>query len=152
MGGTNMKKTISAIILVLLLGLSVFAFAACEKESTTYTGEYSYEAYGTLYGVKVDVTVSDDKITAVKLYTDEESGMVRTSPSWQHFEATESAYPYYLKKFVGLTVSGVKALDITQSLSGAPIEISDKNFVISGATQTSGRIVLAVQDALSKIK
>lgn len=144
-----MKKTILILLSIVLLSLSAFILVACDKEET-YTGEYSYVAYGSTYGVKVDVTVKADKITAVKLYSDEESGMILTTLSWAFYEQTEAAYADYVKQFVGKSVSEVKAIDVTKSEGGAPSAISG-NIIITGATQSSGRIILAIQDALSKI-
>ena len=121
-------KKILVLMLALVLALSVCAFAACGEKEVTYTGAVSYVSWGNTYGAKVDVTVKGEEITAVKLYTDEETGWHRTTASWTAtdgqlgFEAAEAAYPEYLNKFVGKTVAEVLAVDIDQNNVNNAIE------------------------------
>ena len=151
-------KKILVLMLALVMVLSVAAFAACDK-AVTYTGEVSYENYGTTYGVKVDVTVKGDKITAVKLYTDAETGWVRTSAGWHDgeggygkaetdlgFEAAEAAYPEYLNTFVGKTVAEVLAVEATATAESATVTTEGWN--LAGATQSAARIIVAIQNAV----
>ena len=147
-------KKILVLMLALVLALSVCAFAACGEKEVTYTGAVSYVSWGNTYGAKVDVTVKGEEITAVKLYTDEETGWHRTTASWTAaegqlgFEAAEAAYPEYLNKFVGKTVAEVLAVEATATAEGQTVTTEGWN--LAGATQSAARIIVAVQNALSK--
>ena len=151
-----MKKKLIALVLMLALALTVGLTAcASPEEEYTYTGEYTYpnayNAAGDWYGAKVDVTVKEGKITKVKLYTtDEAAGLVRTSPSWANFQQTEDAYAAFLEKFVGKTVGEIRAVTVTVKANGEPNKVSGTDFTMTGATQSAGRIILAIQNALTK--
>ena len=126
----------------------------------TVTGECSYpNAWNpsASYGVKVDVTVKDGVITGVKLYTDEETGWTRTSGSWRPeqnpgdlgFEAAEAAYEGWIKaNIVGQTVAAAKAWVASATQEGQTVTSGPK---LAGATQSSARIIVAVQNALAKL-
>ena len=156
-----MKKLI-VIALAVVMALSIVAFAACDSEQTV-NGEYSYaNPFGDgTYGVEVKVTVKGGVITAVELVDHE--GWVRTSAdygTWTSHDATEAAYPAFLKCFEGLTVKEVKEIKVTCAENGVPNDLEHEGIkgapdaleLISGATQSCGRIILAVQNALSKLK
>ncbi len=142
-------KKILLVILALVLAISVVAFAAC-AEPQTVTGECSYTSWGTNYGVKVDVTVKSGVITAVKLYTDEESGFVRTTEGWTGFDAAEAAYANWINDtFVGRSVEEISALSVT--VTDKTQTVGEGVAHISGATVSSARIIAAVQNALGKL-
>lgn len=159
-----MKKTskIFAVLLCVALVVGAIAvFAACDPGQTV-TGDCHYDmTYGentTRYGVKVDVTVKNGKITAVKLWSDEDSGYVRTTKTWQAkedplqlgFDAAEDAYDQWLKDtFVGKTVEEVNAFQAKADASGQ--SVTTDGVKLAGATQSSARIIVAVKDALSKL-
>ena len=138
-------KKILVLMLALVMVFAVCSLTACGEK--TYTGEVTYTAWGTPYGAKVDVTVKGDKVTAVKLYTDEESGYVRTSPSWEGFATTEAAYEEFVNKFVGMTVADVLAIEATATAEGQTV--TTEGWSITGATQSAARIIVAVQNALA---
>ena len=148
-------KKILVIALAVVMMVSVFALAACAQPQTV-TGECSYENYGNMYGCKVDVTVKGNIITAVKLYTDAETGWHRTTSSWKPaegqlgFEAAEAAYEKYLNDtFVGKTVEEVNA--IVATATQAEQSVTTEGWALAGATQSSARIIVAIQNALSKL-
>lgn len=153
-----MKKLI-VIALAVVMALSVVAFAACTTEQTVtgechYANKYSAEAPD--YGCKVDVTVKNGVITAVKLYTDEETGWVRTTGSWQAAEgqlghdAAEAAYEEWINKvFVGQSVETVNAYVASATQEAQTVGTESAN--LAGATQSAARIICAVKDALSKL-
>lgn len=145
-------KKILVIALAVVMVLGVVAFAACDKPQTV-TGECSYEnawVEGQYYGAKVDVTVKGGVITEVKLYSDEETGWTRTTSSWEGFATTEAAYEGWLNQnFVGKTVAEVNAYVASATAEGQTV--GEGTPVISGATQSSARIIVAVKDALSKL-
>lgn len=132
--------------------------AACGKEQTV-TGSVDYTAWTTHYGTKVDVTVKNGVIKAVKLYTDEDTGWVRTSTGWKEgehdgdlgFTKAEAAYKNWIsEKLVGQKVDTVKGWTVT--VNETTQTVGDGVPHITGATQSSARIIAAVQNALSKIK
>lgn len=146
-------KKILVIALAVIMVVSAFALTACAQPQTV-TGECSYAQYGTNYGCKVDVTVQGNIITAVKLYTDEETGWVRTSApygnwSQEQFDAVEGAYEAFLNKFVGKTVAEVNAIVATATAEGQ--SVTTEGWTITGGTISSARIIVAVQNALSKL-
>lgn len=142
----------------------------------TVTGEYSYAnpyaPEAAKYGVKVSVTVDDGKITKVEIV---DSEYVQTSDGWKdsthgkNYIAQENAL---LQKYVGLDVDDVLAMEIATETNGVPVsnsgsgegedtvnpDFDDETFVVDGtdllidhATQSCGRLVLAVQNALEKL-
>ena len=147
-------KKILVLALAIVMAFSVVALVACDKGETV-TGEVHYNSHNTEYGCKVDVTVKGGVITAVKLYTDAESGYKRTSSDnadygWTRFQATEDAYASYIKEnFEGKTVEAVKAYVATATAEGQ--SVGEGTPKIAGSTQSAARVIVAVQDALSKL-
>ena len=168
-----MKKLI-VIALAVVMTFAVVAFAACGGTETV-EGECSYGVkYGetpSMYGCKVKVTVKGGVITKVELV--DFADWTRTTSTWTESEdkkagddgyqlgytKTEAAYADYLKKFQGKTVEEVKAIKITmisgnENLPAASYTVTVENkadWSITGATQSSARIIAAVQNALSKL-
>ena len=120
-----------------------------------YEGEYKYEnawVSGSYYGVKVTVTVEDNIIKSVVCAADTDT-MHNVTPSWANHDATVAALPAYLKTFEGKTVDEVKAIKVAKEENGEPTTLAKDattqgDYVLTGSTQTSGRIILAIQDAL----
>ena len=150
-----MKKLI-VIALAVVMTFAVVAFAACDNGETV-TGECSYENKwnaGHYYGVKVDVTVKGGVITAVKLYSEEDTGWVRTSAdngtSWTSHDAVEAAYDKWIEDtFVGKSVDTVKGWTVTVTQDAQTVGEGVPH--ITGGTQSSARIIVAVKNALSKL-
>ena len=159
-----MKKLI-VIALAVVMALSlVLVLAACGEEQTV-TGTCSYQnASGTTYGVEVKVTVKGDRITKVELVDHE--GWVRTSSDqvWAlpenggygfnegdlGYEAAEAAYAGWLEEtVVGQKVDTVKGWKATATADGQTI--TTEGIKLAGATQSAARIIVAIQDALSKL-
>ena len=157
-----MKKLI-VIALAVVMALSVVAFAACGGE--TVEGEYSYtNAYNAAqkYGCKVKVTVKSGVITAIEVEADT-ADYFNLSAGWTDKAKWENGGQAMIDSFVGLKVEDVKAIKVTcdaetnseahtvkgqpKTITGAPSALK----VVAGATQSSGRVILAVQDALSKL-
>ena len=155
-----MKKTskILAVVLVVALAIATLAiFAAC-GESGEVTGECHYTNYGHEYGVKVTVTVKNDKITEVKLYSDEESGYVRTSSTWKEnqnpgdlgYTKAEAAYESWIdENIVGQKINTILGWVATAAADDQSVGAGEK---LTGATQSSARIIVAVQNALCNLK
>ncbi|HBN13072.1 MAG TPA: hypothetical protein DD415_05610 [Clostridiales bacterium] len=163
-------KTLAVCAVAGTLCAGVAAMAGCAEKTETFTGEYKYDnawTPGDTYGVKVKVEVKGDKITKVT-YQEDTDHYVNVSPSWQagvpegSLGATatkEKAQKYLDDTFVGKTVKEVKDLKVAVDATGAPIAVTKDNnkqtldsaYILSGATQTSGRFVLAIQNALNDI-
>lgn len=157
-----MKKVL-VIALAVVMTLAVVAFAACATEQTV-TGKCHYTTQWGAYGCMVDVTVKGDVITAVKLYTDKEAAAAdstwgdahRTTPSWKPskgqlgYAETEAAYATWIEDtFVGKTVAEVNAYEASATADGQSVKTEGIN--LAGATQSAARVIVAVQDALSKL-
>lgn len=163
-------KTLAVCAVAGTLCAGVAAMAGCNEKTETFTGEYKYDnswTPGETYGVKVKVEVKGDKITNVTFEKDTDH-YVNVSPSWEKdkpegslgAKKTNEEIPNYLKNtFVGKTVKEVKELKVALDDKGAPVVVTKDNnkqtldsaYILSGATQTSGRFVLAVQNALNDI-
>ena len=165
-----MKKLI-VIALVVVMALSVVAFAACAG-SETVEGEYGYAAWDYQnsalstthkYGCKVSVTVKGGVITEVKVTADTDTYYNLTS-SWTDKAKWENGEKAMVDSFVGLTVEEVNAIKVATNptlvtepyvtpagqptgITGAPESLK----LVAGATQSSGRLILAVQNDLSKL-
>lgn len=158
-----MKKVL-VIALAVVMALAVVALVACEQPQTV-TGKCHYSSQWGDYGAMVDVTVKGDVITAVKLYTDKEAAAAdstwgdahRTTPSWTKpaegelgFAATEAAYATWIEDtFVGKTVAEVNAYKASATADGQSVTTEGIN--LEGATQSAARVIVAVQNALSKL-
>lgn len=157
-----MKKVL-VIALAVVMTLAVVAFAACATEQKV-TGKCHYTTQWGAYGCMVDVTVKGDVITAVKLYTDAEAAAAdstwgeahRTTPSWKPAEGqlgyaeAEAAYAAWIEKtFVGKTVAEVNAYVASATAEGQSVTTQGIN--LAGATQSAARVIVAVQNALSKL-
>ena len=171
-----MKKLI-VIALAVIMALSlVLVLAACGGE--TVEGEYSYvSAYNEAqkYGCKVKVTVKGGVITAISVEKDSEN-FFNLSSGWEDKAIWEKDGQAMIDSFVGRTVEEINAIKVAtqaetkwvgtdendatkgyyasvkgqpeaKGITGAPAELK----VVAGATQSSGRLILAVQDALSKL-
>lgn len=159
-----MKKALKVGLIALLgaAAVSTCALAGCDKGDNnggdkkvngTFTGEYHYEQYNTNYGVKVEVVVENDVIKSV---TTKESGYTESSDdrgTWKKATWTDHEDEVYAK-YVGKTVSEVLAINVACEESGAPVTstaeapVTYDGLIYTGATMSSGRLLLAVQNAL----
>ena len=182
----GIKKALIGLVAGIVAIFGVAALAACSDNSNnggteqTVTGQYDYYANKgaeneTHYGVKVNVTVKDGKITKVEI--DKNSGLTQLTPTWTAagHDAYEAGEANLLKEYEGLDVDDVLAVDVqvrtegenskfpasTWQPVGCPVEddvegyvpyvVGDANLLVDGATQSSGRLLLAVQNALEKL-
>ncbi|MDE5942765.1 MAG: FMN-binding protein [Clostridia bacterium] len=149
-------KVLSLLAISAVVCLGIVAFAACSKDSgTTYEGEYQYTSNGNNYGIKVAVTV-DDKETVTKVAI-LDSDYVEVTPALPQYGWEQSNVDNWnnnintlLGKYTGKTVVELLAIEVEVEDS---VPVDGQTFdglVITGATQGSGRLLLAVQNALSK--
>lgn len=161
----RMTKLLAVLAVGAVATAGVVGLAACGEKGESYEGEYHYaNAWDETkpdYGVKVKVTVNaaGDTIEKVEIV---ESNYVQATDSWTE---TDDGKNYLnkeadlLKAYEGLKVADVLAMKVAVAEDGAPLKQDEEGFIkytnsdllISKATQSCGRIVLAVQDALEKI-
>lgn len=154
-----MKKTCILAFVSLLACLTAFIFGCSDK---TYNGEYSYTQYGTNYGVKVAVTVDDDnEIEKVRILGSDFVEVSEPGGNWtqENYDNWKNKLASLLKEYEGKKVSEVLAMKVAVGEDKAPLAKDDDGFtaydsdlLISGATLGSGRLLLAVQDALKNLK
>lgn len=151
---------VGAVAAVAVAGTVGLTACGDKTYNGTYEGEYKYEspyAPSTYYGVKVTVTVEDNVITAVTCGDDTATMFNFTAASdWDGHDAGVAQLSDYLKSFEGKTVKEVKGIKVTcdaetnsaaYTVKGQPNNI-DGYSIMTGATQSSGRLILAIQDAL----
>lgn len=164
-------KKILVLALAIVMALSVVALVAC-AEPQTVEGEYKYEnpwTAGNYYGVKVSVTVQGNRISKVEITStdDPDDKYTNLSSGWtdEGKKTWNDGKADFLTSFEGLTVDEVKAIKVEKDANGAPNTAKDVDTIKdapaslkivetaehTGATQSSGRVILAVQDALSKL-
>ena len=166
----RMTKLLAVLAVGAVATAGVVGLAACGEKgiSGSAKGEYSYESYGHTYGIKVEVTVENGKITKVeRLEHDWVEATDTVMGDWDGGANYNKEINNELKKFNGLSVDDVLDLEVAVTEAGAPetqktngeanpnfkpLVIGDTNLVLAGSTQSSGRLVLAVQDALENLQ
>ena len=145
-------KKILVLMLAFVMVFAVCSLTACGEE-VTYNGEYKYEnawVPGNYYGVQVEVTVKGDKVKSVVVTSENTDSYTNLSASWTDKALWEEGEEAFLASFVGMTVDAVNALVVDCATTGQPNTVTGMEYV-TGATQSSGRVILAIQNALSAI-
>jgi hypothetical protein len=160
-----MKKSVKILVglaMAASVGCSAVAFSACGN-STSVEGEYHYANPwgGADYGIKVNVDVQGDKIKKVTIV---DSDYVEVTDSWENKATWTDNVQTVLSAYRGEEVLDVLSATVTtqsttegststyfSSVKGQPTAVSDSDLLVTGATQCSGRLLLAVQDALKKL-
>lgn len=144
----RMKKALIGLAVGAVAALGVVGLAACGGNTTTLEGEYHYASTWGDYGVKVEVTVNTDDNTIEKVEI-AESDYVQCTESWEDRDIYVNGEAELLAAYEGLTVDEVLAMTVTTGEDGTPSAVSESDLLITGATQSSGRLLKAVQDALA---
>lgn len=140
-----MKKFLTGLGVTLALAVCLTGCGGGEK---TFTGEYSYDTEYGRYGAKVNVVVKGDVIDRVEIV---ESDLIRVTPQWEGSTVYHEGEQALLESFSGKTVSQVKGYTVTTAEDGVPTKVEAEGIaVVTGASQSTGRLVLAVQNALEK--
>lgn len=148
-----MKRFITILCLALIAAASC-AFAACESgETTSYDGDYHYTVnYGNgdlVYGIKVRVYVKGEKVTKVERI---DSDYISVTSGWTNEQTYKSGESALLKKYSCKTVEEIqKAVAAIDGQEGSTSNACDEGYLLSGCTQSSARLLKAVQNALSQI-
>lgn len=149
-----MKRIFMPLIIAAAAALA--ALSGCSSKSV-YTGEYSYTQYGTNYGIRVQVAVDGGKISGVKLASSDLVSVSEPQGDWTEEDANKwkNGLDGLLKAYEGKTVDEVLSQQVAVSAEGAPLSTDaegfreyDSSLIISGSTLGSGRLLLAVQNAL----
>ena len=173
----RMTKLLAVLAVGAVATAGVVGLAACGEKGETYEGDYHYVANAgaeneTTYGIKVNVTVTGDTIDSVEIA---DSNYVEVTDSWSDKALWNDGIEALLAKYKGLKVDDVLAIDVQVRSDGedakypasgwqpagcpvedtvegfVPFTVGETNLLIDGATQGSGRLLLAVQDALEKL-
>ena len=145
-------KKILVIALAVVMLVSVFALTACAKEQTV-AGEYAYDnawVPGAKYGVKVSVTLNKDVITKVVVTSEDTDAYTNLSASWENKATWENGQAAFLASFEGKTIQDVLNIRVACAASGQPNTIEGFT-AVAGATQSSGRVILAIQNAIKTL-
>lgn len=155
-----MKKIFKALAILcastaLCAGIGIAAGCSGGKDGV-YVGEYHYpnawNPTATHYGMKVRVTVKNNIITKVEDITKGEYVVV--SSGWEDKALWTDKENMLLHKYEGASVADVLSIKVYVNENGQPHGIDDNaamsDYVITDATQGSGRLLLAVQNALGK--
>ncbi len=140
----------------LLLSAALVSLPAC-SQSKSVTGEMHYTNYGTEYGIRVNVEVQGDRIKSVKVVDSDYVEASEPMGSWDP-QVWNSGLSGLLAAYRGKYVSDVLAKEVVTDEKGAPLTSEDTgfndygdDFMITGATLGSGRLLIAVQTALKKL-
>lgn len=152
-------KGLSILVATAALGVGIATATACNAGyNGTYTGEYHYanpwSAAAPHYGIKVRVTVENNIITKVEDITKGEYVVV--SDGWEDKAVWNTYESLLLQKYEGWAVADILNIKVFIDENGQPYgkadnkDFADSDLLISTATQGSGRLILAIQDALGK--
>ena len=157
----RMKKALIGLAVGAVAALGVVGLAACGGGNTeVLEGDYHYDSQGHTYGVKVEVTVNTDNDTIEKVEVVKHD-YVEATPDNYGVESWDKGVKYNAEKanllaeFEGMTVAEVNAIDVPL-VGEYPSQPDDSkadygDLIIEGSTQSCGRLILAVQDALDKL-
>ena len=144
-------KKILVIALAVVMLVSVFALTACNQQ--TVEGEYAYDnawVPGAKYGVKVSVTLNKDVITKVVVTSENTDNYTNLSASWENKATWENGEAAFLASFEGKTIQDVLNIRVACAANGQPSTVEGFT-AVAGATQSSGRVILAIQNAIKKL-
>ena len=144
-------KKILVIALAVVMLVSVFALTACNQQ--TVEGEYAYDnawVPGAKYGVKVSVTLNKDVITKVVVTSENTDNYTNLSASWENKATWENGEAAFLASFEGKTIQDVLNIRVACAANGQPSSVEGFT-AVAGATQSSGRVILAIQNAIKQL-
>lgn len=142
-----MKKIFKTVVAGSALACAL-CLAGCGGGAKTYTGDYHYDTEYGVYGVKVEVEVMNGIVKDVDIVS---SGYEEVTDIWEGKENYLQNRETMLKSFEGKSVEEILSYTVSTESDGTPAQISAGSLkVVTGATQCSGRLILAVQDALKK--
>ncbi|MDE7181614.1 MAG: hypothetical protein K2O41_01100 [Clostridia bacterium] len=158
-------KALAVLAATTAIGAGIGMAAGCSKGyDGVYYGDYHYtNEHGATYGMKVKVTVENNIIVKVEDVTKGAYTVVSEAmpdygwdaDSVKNWTDNES---WLLQQYEGLAVSDVKAIKVNIKETGEPYSkdknagLNENGILITNSTQGSGRLLLAVQNALGENK
>ena len=115
------------------------------------------EAWYSHYGVQVAVTVEDGIITDIVVLNDAVTGWRQITPTWDTDGSKAELQAEFVESLIGLSVEEIydmtAAFSVTSGTSVAPgsegsVSAVGGNGVMTGATQSEARLLLAIWNAL----
>ena len=156
----KIKRLKVLIVAAAACGAFAVMLGGCAKKQDL-SGEMHYVQWGTEYGVKVNVQVqSDKKGDRIRKVTVADSNYVSASPAMNGWDPKVwyDGLQTLLNAYRGKYVADVLAAEAVTGSEGAPLVKGDEGFVnygddliITGATLGSGRLLIAVQNALKTL-
>lgn len=130
---------------------------AYETQVSIGSFDYYIEAWHSHYGVQVAVTVEDGVITGLTMFNDAVTGWRQITPSFDPNGTYAAAQAEFIESLIGLSVEEV--LDMPASFtvtsgtrvpsgSEGGVQAVGGNEIMTGATQSEARLLLAIWRAL----
>ncbi len=152
-------KAVAVMLTAAACGATCASLAGCAKTQSV-SGEMHYAQWGTDYGIKVNIEVqSDKKGDRIRKVTVADSDYVEASEARGNWDPKVwyDSRQTLLNAYRGKYVADILALEVVTN-QGIPVVKEDDGFVnygdnliITGATLGSGRLLLAVQNALASL-
>ena len=128
-------------------------------ETQVSIGSFNYyiQAWSSNYGVQVAVTVEDGIIADIVVLNDAVTGWHQITPSWDTDGSKAELQAEFVESLIGLSVEEIydmtAAFSVTSGTSVAPggegsVSAVGGNEVMTGATQSEARLLLAIWNAL----
>ena len=128
-------------------------------ETQVSIGSFNYyiQAWSSNYGVQVAVTVEDGIIADIVVLNDAVTGWHQITPSWDADGSKAELQAEFVESLIGLSVEEIydmtAAFSVTSGTSVAPggegsVSAAGGNEVMTGATQSEARLLLAIWNAL----
>lgn len=130
---------------------------AYETQLSIGSFNYYIQAWSSNYGVQVAVTVEDGIITDIVVLNDAVTGWHQITPSWDTNGSKAELQAEFVESLIGLSVEEIydmtAAFSVTSGTSVAPggegsVSAVGGNDVMTGATQSEARLLLAIWNAL----
>gem|GEM_PF-1537275 len=152
--GDYMKRFFS-IILAFMLIASVVCTAGCgsgkTKEAVTYQGSYHTEADGVKRGADLTIAIKDNAITAMELSSSSDYSITDPNKMQMAWGVKVNALILNLS---GMSMDDLKKIEVTLDDKGIPTAIKGmkSDWIPDDCTDCTGMLILALQDALKKVK
>ncbi|HIT78519.1 MAG TPA: hypothetical protein IAD47_07045 [Candidatus Limihabitans stercoravium] len=128
-------------------------------ETQVSIGSFNYyiQAWSSNYGVQVAVTVEDGIITDIVVLNDAVTGWHQITPSWEDHDSCVELQAEFVESLIGLSVEEIYDMTAAFNLaSGTSVSAGGEegvsavggNGVMTGATQSEARLLLAIWNAL----
>ena len=152
-------KAVAVMLAAATCGATCASFAGCAKTQSV-SGEMHYAQWGTDYGIKVNVEVqSDKKGDRIRKVTVADSTYVEASDAMGDWDPKVwyDGRQTLLNAYRGKYVADILALEVVTN-DGIPLVKENDGFInygdnliTTGATLGSGRLLIAVQNALATL-